>query len=151
MVELSENTVYIIWAVAIIVFGIAEAATAQLVSIWFVIGAVAGLISAFCGANLYVQFTVFIAVSVLALVITRPLVKKYIKPKKENTNADRVLTQEGIVVEEINNTLGKGQVKVDGKLWTARSANGDVIPEGSIVETEKISGVKLIVKNKQIN
>lgn len=148
MAELSENTVYIIWAAAIIVFGIAEAATAQLVSIWFVIGAVAGLISAFCGANLYVQFIVFIAVSVLALVITRPLVKKYIKPKKEHTNADRVLTQEGIVVEEINNTLGKGQVKVDGKLWTARSANGDVIPEGSIVKTEKISGVKLIVKIK---
>ncbi|MGN1420268.1 MAG: NfeD family protein [Eubacterium sp.] len=148
MAELSENTVYIIWAVAIIVFGIAEAATAQLVSIWFVIGAVAGLISAFCDANLYIQLIVFIAVSVLALVITRPLVKKYIKPKKEHTNADRVLTQEGIVVEEINNTLGKGQVKVDGKLWTARSANGDVIPEGSIVETEKISGVKLIVKIK---
>ena len=148
MAELSENTVYIIWAAAIIVFGIAEAATAQLVSIWFVIGAVAGLISAFCDANLYIQLIVFIAVSVLALVITRPLVKKYIKPKKEHTNADRVLTQEGIVVEEINNTLGKGQVKVDGKLWTARSANGDVIPEGSIVGTEKISGVKLIVKIK---
>ncbi|MDD6620444.1 MAG: NfeD family protein [Eubacteriales bacterium] len=148
MAELSENTVYIIWAVAIIVFGIAEAATAQLVSIWFVIGAVAGLISAFCGANFYVQLIVFIAVSVLALVITRPLVKKYIKPKKEHTNADRVLTQDGIVVEEINNTLGKGQVKVDGKLWTARSENGDIIPEGSIVKTEKISGVKLIVKIK---
>lgn len=148
MAELSENTVYIIWAAAIIVFGIAEAATAQLVSIWFVIGAVAGLISAFCDANLYVQLIVFIAVSVLALVITRPLVKKYIKPKKEHTNADRVLTQEGIVVEEINNTLGKGQVKVDGKLWTARSENGDIIPEGSIVKTEKISGVKLIVKIK---
>lgn len=148
MAELSENTVYIIWAVAIIVFGIAEAATAQLVSIWFLIGAVAGLISAFCGANFYVQLIVFIAVSVLALVITRPLVKKYIKPKKEHTNADRVLTQDGIVVEEINNTLGKGQVKVDGKLWTARSENGDIIPEGSIVKTEKISGVKLIVKIK---
>lgn len=148
MAELSENTAYIIWAVAIIVFGIAEAATAQLVSIWFVIGAVAGLISAFCGANFYVQLIVFIAVSVLALVITRPLVKKYIKPKKEHTNADRVLTQDGIVVEEINNTLGKGQVKVDGKLWTARSENGDIIPEGSIVKTEKISGVKLIVKIK---
>lgn len=148
MVELSGNTAYIIWAAAIIVFGIAEAVTAQLISIWFVIGAVAGLISVFCGANLYVQLIVFIAVSVLALVITRPLVKKYIKPKKEHTNADRVLTQEGIVVEEINNTLGKGQVKVDGKLWTARSANGDIIPEGSIVETEKISGVKLIVKIK---
>lgn len=148
MVELSGNAVYIIWAVAIILFGIAEAVTAQLVSIWFVIGAVAGLISAFCDANLYVQLIVFIAVSVLALVITRPLFKKYIKPKKEHTNADRVLTQEGVVVEEINNTLGTGQVKVDGKLWTARSANGDVIPQGSIISTEKISGVKLIVKIK---
>ena len=86
--------------------------------------------------------------AVLALVITRPLVKKYIRPKKEHTNADRVLNQTGIVVEEIDNVKATGQVKVDGKIWTARSADGTVIPYDSIVKTEKISGVKLIVSIK---
>ncbi|MDD6728122.1 MAG: NfeD family protein [Eubacteriales bacterium] len=148
MAEISDTMIYAIWAVAIILFGIAEAVTAQLVSIWFVIGAVGGLIAAFCGANLYVQLIVFIAVSVLALVITRPLVKKYIKPKTEHTNADRILNQECIVTEEINNLKGIGQVKGDGKVWTARSADDSVIPAGSVVKVEKISGVKLIVKLK---
>lgn len=136
------------WSVAIIVFIIAEASTAQLVSVWFVLGAAAGLVSAVCGAAFYIQLIVFIAVSLLALIVTRPLVKKYIKPKKEHTNADRVLSHDGVVVEEINNLNATGQVKVDGKIWTARSADGSIIPKGSIVITEKISGVKLIVKTK---
>lgn len=148
MAEASDMAMYIIWAAAIIVFGIAEAVTAQLVSIWFVLGAVAGLVAALCGGNLYIQLIVFIVVSIIALVITRPLIKKYIKPKKEHTNADRVLTQDGIVVEEINNINGTGQVKIDGKIWTARSSDGNIIPVDSIVRTEKISGVKLIVKVK---
>lgn len=148
MAEASDMAMYIIWAAAIIVFGIAEAVTAQLVSIWFVLGAVVGLVAALCGGNLYIQLIVFIVVSIIALVITRPLIKKYIKPKKEHTNADRVLTQDGIVVEEINNINGTGQVKIDGKIWTARSSDGNIIPVDSIVWTEKISGVKLIVKVK---
>lgn len=149
MVEITETTMYIFWAAAIILFGIAEAVTAQLVSIWFLIGAIAALIAAFCGANLIIQIIVFIAVSILALVITRPLVKKYINPKKEHTNADRVIGQVGIVAEDIDNIRATGQVKADGKIWTARAADNSVIPAGSEVIIEKIDGVKLIVKNKQ--
>lgn len=148
MVEITETTMYIFWAAAIILFGVAEAVTAQLVSIWFLIGAIAALIAAFCGANLIIQIIVFIAVSILALVITRPLVKKYINPKKEHTNADRVIGQVGIVAEDINNIKATGQVKTDGKIWTARAADNSVIPAGSEVIIEKIDGVKLIVKNK---
>lgn len=148
MVEITETTMYIFWAAAIILFGIAEAVTAQLVSIWFLIGAIAALIAAFFGANLIIQIIVFIAVSVLALVITRPLVKKYINPKKEHTNADRVIGQVGIVAEDIDNIKATGQVKADGKIWTARATDNSIIPSGCEVIIEKIDGVKLIVKNK---
>ncbi len=148
MVEITETTMYIFWAAAIILFGIAEAVTAQLVSIWFLIGAIAALIAAFFGANLIIQIIVFIAVSILALVITRPLVKKYINPKKEHTNADRVIGQVGIVAEDIDNIRATGQVKADGKIWTARATDNSIIPSGCEVIIEKIDGVKLIVKNK---
>lgn len=149
MVEITETTMYIFWAAAIILFGVAEAVTAQLVSIWFLIGAIAALIAAFFGANLIIQIIVFIAVSILALVITRPLVKKYINPKKEHTNADRVIGQVGIVAEDIDNIKATGQVKADGKIWTARATDNSIIPSGCEVIIEKIDGVKLIVKNKQ--
>lgn len=149
MVEITETTMYIFWAAAIILFGVAEAVTAQLVSIWFLIGAIAALIAAFFGANLIIQIIVFIAVSILALVITRPLVKKYINPKKEHTNADRVIGQVGIVAEDIDNIRATGQVKADGKIWTARATDNSIIPSGCEVIIEKIDGVKLIVKNKQ--
>ncbi|MCH5320517.1 MAG: NfeD family protein [Eubacterium sp.] len=139
---------YIFWAAAIVLFGVAEAVTAQLVSIWFVAGAIAALISAVFGAPILIQIIVFIAVTILALVITRPLVKKYIHPKKEYTNADKVIGQIGIVTEDINNIQATGQVKVDGKAWTARSIDNSIIPEGSEIIIDRIEGVKLIVKIK---
>ena len=148
MVEISIMQMCILWSAAIILFSIVEAVTAQLVSIWFVAGSAAALIAALCHTSLYEQLIIFITVAVLALVITRPLVKKYIRPKKEHTNADRVLNQTGIVIEEINNVEATGQVRVDGKIWTARSSDGTVIPKNSIVKPEKISGVKLIVNIK---
>lgn len=145
MVEITQTTMYIFWAAAIVIFAVAEAVTAQLVSIWFVLGAVAALIAALCGATPVVQVIVFIAVTILALVITRPLVKKYIHPKKEYTNADKVIGQVGIVCEDIDNIKATGQVKADGKIWTARSVDGSLIPKGSDVIINRIEGVKLIV------
>lgn len=147
MVEISQNVINIIWAAAIVLFGVFEAVTAQLVSIWFVIGAVAALISALLGATVTVQVIIFFAVSVLALVITRPLVKKFIVPKKEHTNADKVLGQIGIVVEDIDNLNATGQVKVDGKIWSARTVDNSLITKDKEVIIEKIQGVKLMVKN----
>ena len=147
MVEISRNVINIIWAAVIVLFGVFEAVTAQLVSIWFVIGAVAALISALLGATVTVQVIIFFAVSVLALVITRPLVKKFIVPKKEHTNADKVLGQIGIVVEDIDNLNATGQVKVDGKIWSARTVDNSLITKDKEVIIEKIQGVKLMVKN----
>ena len=139
---------YIVWAVAIVVFGVLEGMTTQLVSIWFVLGAIAALIAAFCSASFVIQVIIFIAVTVISLIATRPIVKKRINTKFEKTNADRCIGEEAVVTEEINNLEAKGQVKVktDGKIWTARSSDGSIIPENTVVTVKKIEGVKLIVK-----
>ncbi len=147
MVEISQTTIYIFWTVAIIVFGVLEAVTAQLVSIWFVAGAIAALIASFFHASIPIQIIIFVCVTILALVITRPLVKKYIHPKMQRTNADKVIGQVGIVCQNIDNINATGQVKVDGKIWSARSIDNQIITENSEVIIEKIEGVKLIVKS----
>ena len=81
----------------------------------------------------------------ILLILTAPLCKKLRVQKNEPTNADRVIGQTGIVTEEINPIDGLGEVKVDGKRWSAKSSDGKIIPEGTIVKIEEISGVKLIV------
>ena len=139
---------YIIWAVAIVAFGIFEGVTTQLVSIWFVIGAVAALISTALGAPVWLQIVIFFAVSVVVLVTLRPIIKKKVTPKLEKTNADRCVGKDAVVIEEINNLQSQGQVKSDGKVWTARSSDDSIIPEGSVVTVDRIDGVKLIVSHK---
>jgi len=136
----------IVWAIAIVAFGILEGVTAQLVSIWFVLGAIAALIASLCGASIPIQIIIFVAVTIITLIATRPIVKKKINFMAEKTNADRCLGENAVVIEEINNLEAKGQVKADGKIWTARSSDGSIIPENTIVTVEKIDGVKLIVK-----
>ena len=123
-----------LWIAAIVVFGVVEAVTAGLVSIWFVPGAVAGLIAAMAGAGLLIQ-----------LAATRPLVKKLSAGRAVPTNADRVLGRTARVTETIDNDSASGAVYVDGKTWTARSADGAVIPAGEPVEITSMEGVKLIV------
>lgn len=137
---------YIVWICAAVLFGIFEALTVQLVSVWFVIGAVAALASSLLGAKLYVQIIVFIAASFLMLLITRPLVKKKLTVKMQPTNADRCIGKAATVTEDIDNINATGQVKVDGQIWSARSSNSSVIKKGTNVTVEKIDGVKLIVK-----
>ena len=139
---------YILWAVAIVAFGFLEGITAQLVSIWFVLGSIGALITAFAGGDIKLQLIVFVAVSVLTLIATRPIIKKRLNSKVEKTNADRCIGQEAVVIEEINNLLPTGLVKADGKVWTARSSDKSIIPMDSIVTVEKIDGVKLIVSAK---
>ncbi len=136
----------IVWTAAIILFGVVEAVTAGLVSIWFVAGALAALAAAFWGASLGVQLTVFLGVSAAALVLTRPLVRRIISGRAQATNADRVLGGTARATETSDTAWAAGAVSADGKTWTARSADGSVIPQGSQVVVEEIQGVKLVVR-----
>ena len=132
------------WLLVVIITLVAEAITAGLITIWFAIGAVASFIVSFFCENAAIQSVVFVAVSVLALFLTRPLVKNKLNAKKVKTNADRVIGQKAVVTEEIDTLNGKGQVKVSGKVWSAK-ADGK-ISAGETVEVLEIEGVHLIVK-----
>ena len=143
----TDRVMTIVWTAAIIVFGIVEAATAGLVSIWFVAGALAALVAAFVDASLAIQVVLFLAVSAAALALTRPMLKKITNANAIPTNADRVLGEVAKVTETIDNENSSGAVYVDGKTWTARSADGTVIPAGERVSIESMEGVKLLVKS----
>ena len=135
-----------VWIAATIAFIIVEAATTQLVTIWFAAGSAAATIAALLKADTLVQFIVFVAVSLIALVITRPIVKKLTKQKFSPTNADRFIGEKAVVTQEIDNIAQTGLVKLQGTVWTARTADGSVIAEGETVTVKTIEGVKLIVE-----
>lgn len=141
----TDDVMTIVWTGAIIVFGIVEAVTAGLVSIWFVAGALAALVAAFVDAPLTIQLVLFLAVSAVALALTRPVVQRITAASTVPTNADRVLGGAAKVTETIDNENSTGAVYADGKTWTARSADGSVIPAGCRVRIESMEGVKLFV------
>ncbi len=138
----------LVWIGLIVVFGIAEAATAGLVSIWFVGGSVAALIAAELGASLWVQIALFFIVSAALLIATRPLAKK-MHEKTVPTNLDRVLHATARVTETVDNERSTGAVYIEGKTWTARSEDGSVIAKDTMVEIVRMEGVKLFVKEKE--
>ncbi len=143
-----EYVMMIFWIVLLVVLIIVEAVTAQLVTIWFAAGAAAALIAELCGLQQWLQWVIFIAVSAVALIVTRPLVRKVTKKAVQPTNADRCIGQTAVVTEDIDNIEGKGQVHVNGVTWTARSSDGSVFRKDERVIVEKIEGVKLIVKSQ---
>lgn len=135
-----------IWLALTVIFVVAEAATVQLTTVWFALGSLVALLIAAAGVDsILIQITVFLAVSLVTLIATRPIMKKFVNAKSQPTNADRYIGERAVVTEEINNLLGKGAVKINGIEWTARSSTGDTIPENTTVTVERIDGVKLIV------
>lgn len=140
------STMTIVWLIFAVVMGIIEACTVQLVSIWFAVGGAAACITSLFTDSLVIQIIVFVAVSAIALAVTRPLVKRLKKKKAEATNADRFIGKKAVVLTAINNDLAQGMVQVDHEKWTARSDNGEPIPKGATVIVTAIEGVKLIVK-----
>ena len=135
-----------VWLGILVATVILEIATTQMVSIWFAIGALAAFIAALVGVEqLWIQIVIFVVVSAIAVAVTRPLVKKMINKKAEPTNADMVIGKTGIVTEKIDNLAPSGFVKVNGSVWTARSADDSVIEADEKVIIKEISGVKLLV------
>ncbi|MBS4786320.1 MAG: NfeD family protein [Clostridiales bacterium] len=134
------------WLALAIVLVIAEAATVQLVSIWFAAGALAAMIPAMIGLDFTAQLAMFALVSVLLLAITRPLVKKKLAVRRVETNARAVVGMLGKVTTEIDNAKSQGRVSVDDMDWSARSEDGSIIPAGDEVLVKEIQGVKLIVE-----
>lgn len=132
--------------VAIIIIGVAlEAFTLDLTAIWFAIGAVVALVAASIGLNFYAQLIIFVLFSAALLVLTRPFCRRFLKVKKEATNADRIIGSSAIVTEAIDNIRETGAVKILGNVWSARSNDDTEIPKGAKVKILEIRGVKTIV------
>ena len=140
------NSLLVFWLIAFAVFLAVEAMTVGLTSIWFALGSLAALVCAWLHGPIYLQTLWFFGVSVLSLVLTRPLAKKYVNARQQPTNADRSIGRCGMVTETVDNLRSTGEVKLDGRIWTARSLTGEPIPTGSIVIAREIRGVKLIVE-----
>lgn len=134
---------WITWLIIIIALSFLEAATVNLVSIWFIASALVSLILSFFEVSFFVQFAVFVLLGVFLMLTTKPILQKWLKPKDIKTNLDRVIGMTGIVTEEITKT-SIGEIKVDGKRWSAIST--EKIPVGDNVIVESIDGVKLKVK-----
>lgn len=136
------------WKFWLIVAGICfviESFTIGLLVFWFGIGALAALVASLFISNIWIQSLIFIIVSSLLLIFTKPLVKKFVKEKDViPTNVYSIIGKEGIVVEKIDTLNGVGKVKVNGELWSATSSEN--IEKGTKVKVLKVNGVKLEVE-----
>jgi membrane protein implicated in regulation of membrane protease activity len=137
------ETIVIIWFAIFVLAAIIEATTMDLSSIWFSVGALAALVASLFGASEAVQAVVFVVVSAALLIGLRPIFKKYMKRNEAKTNVDRLIGKTAVCVKAI--PLGeRGEVRIDGKIWTA-------IAEEAIAKDDKvvvlgIEGVKLVVR-----
>lgn len=136
---------WVVWLILMVVFLVVEACSVSLVSIWFAAGSLGALIAAMCNAELWVQITVFLGLSATLLACMRPFVKRFIKPKITATNADSIIGSEGFVTEDIDNLSARGQVKLGGMFWSARSTSGDPISKDTKIKVDRIEGVKVFV------
>ncbi len=134
------------WFIAFIILLIIELATINLVTIWFAIGSVAAIITSMFTDSIVIQLIVFVAVSTLSLLITKPLMKKIKGFEKEATNLDRVIGKIGEVTKKIGSNE-YGEVKIFGNIWTAYSK--EEIDVGQKVKVLSIDGVKLIVEKEE--
>ena len=139
---------WIIWLVFAVVMFVIEAATTGLATLWFGIGAVVAMIMDLCGASVASQIIVMAVISAVCFAVCmiwiRPKLESLRKKNIQHTNADRLIGREGVVIVPLNATEGKGQVKVDGQIWSAK-ADTD-IAEGVRVTVRSIEGVKLVVE-----
>ena len=137
----------IVWLILMAALLVIELCTLGLTTIWFAAGALAAFIAATLGGPLWLSITLFVVVSLVLLIFTRPVATKYLNSKTTKTNAESIVGQTAKVTIAIDNLEPSGQVVIGGMEWTARSTQDSIkIPEGTFVTVEGISGVKLIVR-----
>lgn len=134
-----------LWLAALVFFIIFEAATVQMVSVWFMIGSIAALLVSLLDCGIFLEIAVFVIVSAVSLLLLRPIAKRKLEPTAVPTNADMAIGGIGIVTETIDNDGAKGRVSINNLNWSARSNSGEFIQKGEKVRVNAIDGVKLIV------
>lgn len=138
-----------IWLIIFVACIVIEIISMGLTTIWFAGGALIAAVAAALGVPLWIQIVLFVLVSLVLLYFTRPIAVKYFNKDRIKTNAESMVGKQAIVISEIDNLQGIGQVTVEGKEWTARTVtDGITLPTGSVVIIRAISGVKLMVEEK---
>lgn len=143
---MDAGTISIIWLVVLAILLVIEFLTLGLTTVWFAGGALVAFLVSLAGGPLWLQLLLFIAVSVVLLLFTRPLAVKYLNKDVQKTNVDSIPGQKGIVTATIDNLKAEGQVTIQGMEWTARAKNGNTIEKGKVVRATAVEGVKLIVE-----
>ena len=138
------------WLIILVVALIVEIATMGLTSIWFAGGALIAWGMAVIGFGTMVQIVVFIVASLLLMILTRPLAVKFFNVKRQKTNAESLIGQCAVVIEEVDTIKAQGRVEIHGMEWSAKTDEPDgKIPVGRVVVVNGIQGVKLIIRDKE--
>ena len=134
------------WLMAFIILVVMEFLTMGLTTIWFAIGALTAFFASLFGASFWIQIILFSVVSLVVLVIYRPLAVKYVNSRRTKTNVDDLVGKEAKVTEKIDNLNQTGRVVLNGMDWSARTTIGGTIDVDTIVKVVEVQGVKLIVE-----
>lgn len=140
----------IFWLIILVASVIIEAATLQLVSIWFAVGSIAALILAKLGVPLGMQALVCLLVSGILMAFTRPLLKKIMPKRVARTNADGNVGRTALIIEKVDPTAATGRARLDGVDWQAVSEDGSVIEKGTSVTVTAVNSTKLTVAPEKI-
>lgn len=139
----------IMWLVILVILVVVELATMGLTTIWFAGGALVATIASALNAPVEIQFTLFIGVSVLLLIFTRPIAMKYFNKTRVKTNVEGLIGKQATVIEDIDNGKAVGAVIVEGQEWSARAAvETEVLKSGINATVVGISGIKLVVEER---
>ena len=139
------NALYV-WVAVIILCVAVEAFTLDLTAIWFAVGGVAALVAASLSLSVSARMVIFVVFSAVLLALLRPFCRRFLKTRNVPTNADRIIGQNAVVTQPIDNIQGTGEIKLPGSVWSAASADGSAIPAGSVVRIVAIRGVKAVVE-----
>ena len=134
-----------VWLGLMVLFLVLEGVSVALVSLWFAVGALAAVVTALLGGELWLQITVFVVVSGGMLALLRPALRKYFNPRLTKTNVDSVIGATGLVTEDVENLTAQGRVKIGGIYWAARSTSGEMLPADTQVKVDRVEGVKVFV------
>ena len=150
MIYLMDLNMTVLWLAILVVLVVIELLTMGLTTIWFAGGALEATIASLFGAPLALQVILFLAASALLLYFTRPIAVKYFNKDRVRTNAESLVGRQAIVISEIDNLQGIGQVNVGGMEWSARTrVDGVKLPVGTVTTILAINGVKLIVEERK--
>ncbi len=138
------------WLIAAGIFFVGEIFTVGFLIFWLGVASLIAMVVSFFISNLIIQMTVFIISSVILILSTKPFVKKFMEKEILITNAFSLIGKKAIVIQEIDNVKGTGQIKVGGETWSAMCENDKIIPVDAEVKILKIEGVKAIVQQIEV-